>query len=58
MISVRSQVCATAERIVSAIHSWALNAGMRIETKGEVDVSRSTLTLPSKAVQMRWLPAQ
>src|SRR5712692_315109 len=33
MISFRSHVCAIAERSVSAIHSCALKAGMRIDTK-------------------------
>ena len=34
MISFGSHVCESAERSVSAIHFWALKAGMRIETRG------------------------
>ena len=34
MISLFGQVCATAERIVSAIHSCALYAGMSTDTRG------------------------
>src|SRR5437867_3884667 len=34
MISFLGHVCLSADWIVSAIHSWALNAGMRIDTKG------------------------
>src|SRR3954468_6027642 len=34
MISVRRHVCASADRMVSAIHASALWAGIRIETKG------------------------
>src|SRR5580704_9676836 len=34
MISLRSHVCAIAERSVSEIHASALYAGMRIDTSG------------------------
>ena len=34
MISFLGHVCPNADSIVSPIHSWALWAGMRIETKG------------------------
>jgi len=34
MISLRCQVCAIADRIVSAIHSSALYAGIKMETNG------------------------
>ena len=34
MISLFAQVCASAERIVSAIHASALYAGIRMETDG------------------------
>ena|SRR5438270_6104825 len=36
MISFRGHVCATADRSVSLIHSCALNAGMRIDTRGSI----------------------
>src|SRR5437879_11990554 len=34
MTSFLGHVCPTADLIVSPIHSWALKAGMRIDTKG------------------------
>jgi len=45
MISFVCQVCPIAERNVSAIHFSALNAGMRIDTKGfkmTIFLSRAT----------------
>ncbi len=43
MISFRSQDCATADRIVSAIHFSALCAGMRIDTNGFIFISLLTV---------------
>ena len=40
MISLRSQVWASAERSVSAIHSSELYAGIRMETSGFIIMGR------------------
>src|SRR3989442_1423110 len=58
MISFLGHVCLTADVIVSAIHSSASKAGMRIDTKGFM---AAYLVLPSKgnlcSLRMRGLPA-
>src|SRR2546425_318018 len=50
MISFLGHVCLSADLIVSAIHSSALNAGIRIDTRGFMAVQSSSSQQPVK----RW----
>src|SRR2546425_12588397 len=54
MISFLGHACASADLIVSAIQSWASNAGMRMDTRGFI---KSIVVLPvTSPFSFEWVP--